>query len=340
MISPHFRTRAVLVVGLVAVCLLAAAGLALADDHTRETAPYYEHGNESANATVVFLDQEDHYPGAEEGSVRYTVRGDEAFADVGASDGFNASWFIVDAPFVDHSGCDIENVDTFGVDRDADGTVEEDLIEASVGTTFEDGRITVRFYEESDFGGDPVHIYPGDRIILEIGDESAGGPCTRTTEEMGWYTADLFLNGSASAGDGAQYGFTVESNETYVCECDSREEAEEELGPDPAPSTATPTAATETATPTKTATPTPTETPTDTPTVTDTATPPEKNLTADLTITPLGEIETANGTDNPIGAAGADPTPESPTPEDGVGFGGFAAVVSLLASVVLWHQRR
>jgi hypothetical protein len=327
MTPSRFRTRTVLVVGLVAVCLLAAVGLALADDHTRETAPYYEHGNESANATVAFLDQEDHYPGAEEGSVRYTVRGDEAFADVGASDGFNATWLIVDAPFVDHSDCDLENVDSFGVDRDGDGDIEEDLTKAAVGATFEDGRITVRFYEESDFGGNPIHVSPGDRIILEVGDESAGGPCTRTTEEKGWYTADVFLNGSASAGDGAQYGFTVESNETYVCECDSREEAREELGPDPAPSTETPTATPSTEMPT----------PTETPTVTDTATPP-RTLTA--TLTPLGEIEAANGTDDPVAAAGSNSAPASPTPEDGAGFGGFVAVVSLLASAVLWHQRR
>lgn len=341
MITPRFRTWTVLTVALVAVCLLATAGLALADGHTRETAPYYEHGNESANATVAFLDQQDHYPGAEEGSVRYTVRGDEAFADVGAPDGFNVSQFIVDAPFVDHRDCDIENVDTFGVDRDADGNIEEDLTEATVGATFEDGRITVRFYEESDLGGNPVHVFPKDRIILEVGDESAGGHCTRTTEEKGWYTADVFLNGSVSAGDDAQHGFTVETNRTYVCECDSREEAREELGPDPAPHTETPTTSTETPTPTTPeASPTPgaTPTPTDTPTMTETSMPRGANLTA--TLTPISEMETADGTDDSIAAAGSNSAATSPTPEDGAGFGGFVAVASLVAGVVLLRQRR
>lgn len=335
-------TRVALAVCFVAVVAACAAGVAIADTHTVEDAPYYDHENESADATVAFLDQDDHYPGAENGSVRYTLAGEEAFADVGAPDGFAARWFIIDAPFVDHSDCDTENLAAFGVDGDGDGEIDEDLLQHTKRMNYADGRISVQFYDDEDFGGEPVRIGPDDRIILEISDESSGGPCTETTEEKGWKTADLFLNGTT---DGeSQHGFTVETNRTYVCECDSREEAREELGPGVATETSTP-GDTETETATETtpeATPTPGETPT--PTETPVVTEPSPTVTPtvgapNLTLTPT-PINVTNASEDPLGAGEPGPDPESPTPADGTGFGGFAAVVSLLGSVVLLYRRR
>lgn len=109
----------------------ALVGGVLADDHTPDEAPHYG-PDEKGNATFEFLKQEDHYPGAENVNVRYTLKGGAVYDDVGATDGIAADRFVVQTDGVDHEDCNTENVATFGIDRGDDGdhgAYDEDLFQ-------------------------------------------------------------------------------------------------------------------------------------------------------------------------------------------------------------------
>lgn len=331
---------------LLAVALF--AGAALGDHHTREEAPHYG-PDEAGNATFEFLEQEDHYPGARDVDVRYTMKGGDVFEDVGATDGVAADRFVVETDAVDHSDCASENVATFAVDRGDDGDRERDrdLLQHTRQAYYFNDSIVVEFYDYDDFGGDPPVIRAEDRIILELSDDAAGGACADTTEEVGFYSAELFLNGTgpmeANRTD-EQYGFTVESEETYVCACEDEEEAREQIGPPPASTT-------QTETPSRTDAPTATATPTPSPT--------ETPATSTSDGTPIGTVEvnesvgdtnasvnaSADEDDGSVDAsaeAGGDEhasDPPSPTPADGPGFGAGLAVATLLISSVLARRR-
>ncbi|MFW5964569.1 MAG: hypothetical protein ACOCQM_06855 [Natronomonas sp.] len=318
----------------IGVASVAVVGLASADGTAQSDAPHYE-PEEAGNATFEFLEAEDHHPGTDNASVRYTLRGGEVFADIGASDGIAPDQLIVETDAVDHSDCDPTNVATFGIDEDDDGEVEEEFLEDGGQMHFGE-RIEVEFYDGDDFGGNPPHVEREDRLLLELSDDAAGGGCADTTEDPGWYDAEVFLNGTGPQGSDTEseaFGFTVETNETYVCECDNESDAQLQLGPEPYPGTPTPTA-TRTATPTSTATQT--ETATSTPTATRTATPtatPEPTPTE--TFTPLSteppETPTPDDATNPTDTGDA-----SPTAADGSGFGFTAAgVVALFVAMGL-----
>lgn len=181
--------------------LLAAVvfdGPALADDHTREDAPHYEHDGKG-NATFEFLEQKDHYPGAENVSVRYTLRGGEIYDDVGASAGIAVDRFVLETDAVDHSDCAAHNVEAFGVDRgddEANDGYDVDLLKYTGSATFTENGVAFAFYDYEDLGGDPPVVEADDRIVLELSDESSGGGCADTTQEIGFYNANAFLNGT------------------------------------------------------------------------------------------------------------------------------------------------
>lgn len=323
-------------------------GGALADSHTESESPHYG-PDENGNATFEFLTQRDHYPGTQDAEVRYTMKGGDVFADVGASDGIAADRFVVETDALDHSDCTTENVAQFGIDRDDDGShgqVDVDLLQHTKRTYYFDDGVAVEFYEYEDFGGDPPVIESEDRIVLELSDAAADGACADTTSEMGWYSAETFLNGTGpenSESADERYGFTIESEDNYVCRCDNETEAKEKLGPSVEP----------TPTPTPTSTPTPTETPTPTPTSTSTPTPTETPVvTATLEESVGNASVSANASVRDDGAsvdasvaAGSDGTDEgdsdipSPTPADGTGVGVVYAVSTLLASVLLVRRR-
>lgn len=336
--------------------LLAAAafaGAALADDHTREEAPHYEH-DEKGNATFEFLVQEDHHPGAENVSVRYSLRGGEVFDDVGASDGIAVDRFVVETDAIDHSDCAANNLAAFGVDRGDDGRESEydqDLLRDTRSATFMEDGIAFEFYDYEDLGGDPPVVEADDRIVLELSDDSSGGGCADTTEEIGFYNADVFLNGTGpreADRDDETYGFTVESEYTYVCECEDEEEAREQIGPPPGPATPTETTSRTT---TSTATPTSTQTQTERP---KTPTPGgESILTATVNETVGDASVSANASVGEDGVSadvslnadrsgGEDDRavdPPSPTPAEGPGFGAGVAVATLLGSSLLARRR-
>jgi hypothetical protein len=319
---------AVVFVGVVSV---AAVGIASADGTAQSDAPRYE-PEEAGNATFEFLDREDHHPGTDNASVRYTLRGGEVFEDIGASDGIAPDQLIVETDAVDHSDCDETNIATFGIDEDGDGETEREFLEDGGQMRFGD-RIEVEFYDGSDFGGDPLHVEREDRLVLELSDEATGGACADTTEEVGWYAAEVFLNGTGPEGtdtENGSFGFTVETNETYVCPCDNESDAQRKLGPEPYPGGPTPTP-----TPTATATPTvtPTATATSTPTPIRTATPtatPEPTPTETFTPLPTEPPET------PTAADPTDTDDASPAAADGTGFGfTVAGVVALFVAMGL-----
>lgn len=363
---PLRTTRTRLVAGLALACALlaagAVAGTVLADHHTREAAPHYG-PDEAGNATFEFLDRRDHYPGAQDVEVRYTLKGGEIYGDVGASDGVAADRFVVETDAVDHSDCTTENVAAFGIDRGDDGRddqydqYDQDLLEHTKAAYYFDDGIVIEFYEYEDFGGDPPVVYAEDRIVLELSDEAAGGACADTTSEKGWYSAETFLNGTGPGDEendqeedrrDETYGFTVESERNYVCHCDSEAEARETLGPPPATPTET-ASGTATATATETAMPTATPTPTDrprTPTPDDTpvatatvnASAGGTNVSANATVDDDGasgdaSVEAEAAADRP--AAG----PASPTPADGPGLGPVVAVLALAGSWLLAVRR-
>lgn len=192
-------------------------------------------------------------------------------------------------------------------------------------------------------------IHADDWIVLELSDESAAGACADTIEGIGFYDADLFLNGTgpmrANRTD-ERYRFTVGSESTYVCECEDEEEARERIGPPVRTPTPTGTDS-KTPTPRRTETPTQTERPR-TPTPGGT---PVLTATVDESI--VGVNVSANGSvgtdgveaDASVEGPGADrgdraaADPPSPTLGAAPGFGAGLTVVALLCSALLARRR-
>lgn len=357
--SRRLAGAAALLVALLATGAL--AGGVLADDHTREAAPQYEH-DEAGNATFEFLDRADHHPGAANVSVRYTLTAGEAFDDVGASDGIAADRFVVETDAVDHADCDTESVAAFGVDRDGDlasGEYDEDLLQQTKRIDYTADGVSVEFYDREDLAGDPPRLAADDRLVLELSDAAAGGGCGETTGEIGFHDAAAFLNGSgpleANRTD-ERYGFTIRTGYTYVCACEDEADAREMIGPP---------IGTPSQTATDVATETDVSTATDATTAAPTATPTRKPRTPTPDGTPVltvganasaGNVTLAanasvdedgvsadvsvggNGSGERDGGGGA-VDPPSPTPADAPGFGTVVAVLALLGgSVLVWRR--
>ena len=226
------------IVGVVALAPVAA------DSHTKDEAPQMD---EEANFRISAVSQSDHYPGDQnegEGSMRYSASGADAFTEQDAEEGLYIDYIIIDADWIDYSECTTENTAAFGIDRgdDDEGTeYDEDLVQKQKEANFRDDGITVEFYNWEDLGGDPPYMAPEDAIVAQQGEGSAGGPCMTMTSEPGWYRIDGFLNGTVAdngqgeqpSEDAEQVGVRTKSTYFYVCECDSDEEAREQLGPPP-----------------------------------------------------------------------------------------------------------
>ena len=320
-----------------------------ADQHTKDSAEDY---TEESNYTVTFPNPTDHYPGdrnAENGSIRYFFAGEDAFREIDAEEGAFIHYVILDADWIDYSACNVDNTAAFGIDRGGDNSgtqTDQDLVSRRKDDNFRDDGLTVEFYTHGDLGGDPPYMAPEDAIVAQQGVGSAGGPCLTLTDEPGWYQLQGFLNGTEAdngpderpSDDAKHAGGTANSNYLYVCECDSRAEAEERLGPAPGDDTGSDPAPTPTPTPAP-ATATPASDPgeTDTPAATDGSTPTQ-------TLEPAGTDDGAD-TETPAGTSAPESEPASgdnvdedertPTPGDGPGFTGFAALLALLAAALL-----
>jgi PGF-CTERM protein len=206
-----------------------------------EDAPDY---TQESNFTIWHVSQSDHKPGDQQGSIRYSAAGEDAFRDQDAEEGVFIDYIIIDADWIDYSDCDVDNTASFGIDRgnNNSGTqFDEDLVQHQKRADFRDDGITVEFYNWGDIPEDPPYMAPEDAIVAEQGENSASGACLQYTDEPGWYRIDGFLNGtvadngrneqpSENAKDISTY---VGSTWFYICDCESDEEAREELGQPP-----------------------------------------------------------------------------------------------------------
>jgi len=348
----------------------AAAPAAAQDSVTRDEAP---DKTDAANFTVNLPYATDHYPGdqnEQNGSIEYYAVGSQAFNEVGAEEGVWFNYIIIDAQWIDYSACDIPNTKAFGIDRDSNlaGTqFDEDLVQKQRNTNFLDDGIEIKFYDFSDFAGDPPYMAPEDQVVAAQGAGSQAGTCLTMTSEPGWYQLQAFLNGTVAdngpdeepSDSAEEKGLRLQSNYLYVCDCDSEQEAREQLGPPPneddsgSESTPEPTATPEpTPTPTEASddTPQPTEPPEDTPEPTeppeDTPEPteppedtPEPTEPPEDTAAPTA-TQPNNGGGNNGGNGGNGNTGMTPTSGGGPGFGPAVAILALLASALLATRRQ
>ncbi|QLD85732.1 PGF-CTERM sorting domain-containing protein [Natronomonas halophila] len=319
---------------------------------------------DESNFTVVLPHQSDHYPGnqnKQNASIRYNVVGAEAFQEQGAQDGLYLDWVIVHAEYegvewIDYSACSTDNTAAFGFDRGNNKSgykYDEDLVSKQKKVEFKKGGIVINFYNWGDFAGDPPIMLPQDAIVAQQGAGSAAGPCLTMTEKPGWYQVTGFANGTVNdnardeqPSDSAEYiDLQLRSTYVYVCECDSEQEAREQLGPPPneggpTTPTSTPTPAPTTETPAQTATP---EENTPQQTATPASTEPPQTETPASTEPPQTQapVNTEPPQTEPSGASGSGgPNQLTPTPGEGPGFGAVAALAALLASGLIALRRR
>ncbi|WP_254820912.1 PGF-CTERM sorting domain-containing protein [Haloglomus halophilum] len=138
--------------------------------------------------------------------------------------------------------CSSSQVRAFGIDRGNDdpGTqTDESLLSAYKSISFEKHQITVKFYKEDQLAGGPVGVKSADQIVAR------GDNCIQNPSEPGWYQISGKINGSTNGDTTTDFSQDTTSHYIYVCDCESRQEAEEKLGPPPGSdggeSTATPT---------------------------------------------------------------------------------------------------
>ena len=259
---------------VVAVVVLAAAsGVAAADQHDPDSAPTYDSAEGEANVTVTLPDQTDHHPGdqnAENASIELSVAAERAFAAEDAKEGLWVERLVIRSDWMDYSACSGGNTKGLGIDRgnNNSGTgTDESMVEHLSGFNLEADGLTVYFYSWEAVTNGPPYLAPEDAVALGIGRGSDDGPCLTMTDEPGWYQMQAYLNGTVATKcteegnetcepDEKQFrGVTMASNYVYVCECDDRREAVNDLG---LPPNETPTPS---PTPTATPEPTATETP-------------------------------------------------------------------------------
>jgi len=264
------------------------------------------------------------------------------------------------------SDCAAENTEEFGIDRDAtyegerriDETATEsvksfsqdtdarDRYEAELGeygdlTTTDWAyveRLQVDWYAPDDFGA-PLEIYRGDRFV------SAQRDCIDNPDAAGWYRFAAVNEGEFENGTEVRQERPTFSHWFYVCDCASREEAVETLGPPPSER--------EASTPTPTATSSGDaganpaaggETPGDTAaadtSATTAATPIDRPAARTATSTPTATPGAATPTPEPTPTAGWDRrVVETPTAAEGTGFTPAVAVVAVAAVVVALRRR-
>lgn len=274
------------------------------------------------------------------------------------------------------SNCEPSNTGAFGIDRgndDSGTTTQFSLLSAFKSYNSGEDYINITFYKEKTLAGEPVSGSVYDQIVATQRD------CYDNPSEPGWYRINGTITANVAGGTETDYVIRDLSNYFYICDCDSRAEAEETLGPPPSetgdetdssdstddgPATSTATA---TATPgssaddASTATVTETDAPDDettatrTTTATDTATatataettgtaPPGDGQTPTTSMTDAGgAVEaTATATAGQRAASSRGPATgvSTPTIGDGPGFGALTALLgALLATLALGRRR-
>lgn len=309
------------------------------------------------NATVYFEDTPE--PGATEvtmwsSTVSYFPEGKEEYV-------YEGNISIIWTPLI-ASGCQFENLEVFGIDRDNDQpgteTDESAIPYATNGSYFETGvdehqdnlsstdwdyveKGYIDWNDPNNTLSDNLQIYHGDQFIAKQNN------CYALPDQAGWYRdrqEAIGVNGSASPK--ARQTDWYYSHWYYICDCESYDQAVEKIGPPPSEtseSTASPSGNDSQTTPTATSTgtaasPTPgTSTSTGTATITEVATAtPAETTTTEMTAT------------QPATASPAVRDTESAAPETAAtttstgqpGFGLIAGMLGVLAAALLGKFRQ
>lgn len=277
------------------------------------------------NWTVVPGDPE---PGADRVSYKHFAVGQAAWDDSYQGKGLQkVDYMVLTWEAGSFAECTLFNAEAFGFDRGNDdpGTETDDFAGAYIEDfNMGEDKMWMDFYEEDD-AGSATHFDRHDQFIAHQTD------CYQNPDEAGWYRVFGWMNGTDY--NGVHSRAELFSHYFYICECDSREEARETIGPPPSEST-----------PTMTATPSPTPTPTPTPTATPAGTTypapdsptPTKTSAVTTTVT-----STQTATPRPT-TAGAEPTDNdsTTTATDQPGLGLFVGLVALLMSVLSLARQR
>lgn len=269
----------------------------------------------------------------------------------GLTEDIRVFWGVVDAEPFDVDDCTPQDASVFGIDRGNDDegtTTDENLLTSYKSFDSTTHFLRVSFYKEEQLAGSPVKGTVDDQVVVKL------NGCVDLPSDTGWYRVTAFINGSTKFDTTKDYTIGGGSQYIYVCDCSSREEARETLGPPPneqgesseqtpeptATPDATPTPTAEPETPTATAEATPTAAPETATAGRTTATQVDEN-SEDVTATTRGDdssrstARAARGTRTARGQSGQAQRavlPETPTVAEGPGFG---PVVALLALVVV-----
>lgn len=336
---------------LVAVVLLvvlsgvgAATGAVIAPGDPPEPTTENRPPSDGANFTVV---PDDHSPGADTAYLM-SSKGEGPWGD---SEGLaKIGYYKITTQETMFQDCTPSDARAFGIDRgnDEPGTTTDTALLSHMEQYSVSGRvISVDIYEEGDLGGSPTHLNRSDETVAKLAN------CVVAPSEPGWYQFTGYVNGTNY--DGEFQEVTLYSQYFYVCDCASREEAEQTLGPPPHSGDGEPTpTATPTPTPATTATPaasdattTPSPIPTAEPNrATGTPTPtPARDDEPTASATPVQSVPSTPATDTPATAgATARPTvsptasPTTPTLATGPGFGVLAPLLAL--ALLLLVRRR
>lgn len=128
------------------------------------------------------------------------------------------------------SDCTPGNTGAFGIDRGNDdpGTKTQfSLLSAFKSYNSGEDYINITFYREETLAGEPVEGTVYDQVVASQRD------CYDNPSEPGWYRINGTITGNVAGGTETDYVIRDLSNYFYICDCDSRAEAEETLGPPP-----------------------------------------------------------------------------------------------------------
>lgn len=357
--SIPYPRRAVVALALAVLTLTAAAGPAIAlvqqdyevaDGRTGGVEPGRENDDEQVFPINYTYRPTDHQPGA-------SGAGFDVYAS-GLTENITGHWVVLESSDFDFSECAATDASVFGIDRgndDSGTTTDESLLTAYKSYTSTQDGIYIEFAKESGLNGEPVKAYVVDQLVARQTN------CVTNPAEPGWYRVNGHINGSTKHDTQTDYTIYAEAQYTYICDCDSRQDARETLGPPPTEESSDATATPE-QTPTATAEPEPTATsepdgtatsqpettattePAETPTPTETST---VSTTAGTAATSTG-TGTSSGTTSDSGTTGgtatgdSDPVAEtaSPSSSSGPGFGAAVALLALVGSTVVALRRK
>lgn len=214
------RDRALGVLLSIAVVVTAFAGLVVVADFVGTASADHEM---IGNFTINPRSASDRQPGADSAGTEVLVTSD---GDIHPSNGLKTLEFIrASSQDFDFSGCNQLDTRVFGIDKNNDnpGTqTDVNLLSNAERVEFNENEI---FIDMVDSGGSAVSFQTDDQLVAVL------GGCIENPDEAGWYQVTGKLNGTRSGGSPA--GVAQQSHYFAICDCDSREQAIEKLGPPP-----------------------------------------------------------------------------------------------------------